>query len=182
MVSQQMSGLPALQKKLLSEVGSLLHRYGFDKKPVDQSLRLAKSFGWASIHLTFVRHPPIDFDVVVNAAIRVDVVQDCIQNGDSLISIKDRKQSATIGCELGNLKGVGQQRWTISSEKDVGPVACAIAAECEATLLPFIEKYSDLDELLEVLAADTKVARLISPIDSKRNKTIDALSKLLKSP
>lgn len=176
-----MSNLPALEKKLLSEVGSLLHRHGFNSKPVGQSFRVTKPFGWASIHLAFVRHPPKDFDVVVDAAIRIDAVQDSIQENDRLITDKDRKNSATIGCELGNLKGEGQQRWAISAEKDVGPVALQIVAECEATLLPFIEKYSDLDVLLETLTADPEAAKSISPIQEKRRKSVVALSKLLRS-
>ncbi|MDN5924712.1 MAG: hypothetical protein L0H70_06905, partial [Xanthomonadales bacterium] len=94
----------------------------------------------------------------------------------------DRKHAATIGCELGNLKGIGQQRWTVSSEEDVPPVASDIAAECEATLLPFIEKYSDLDTLLAVLTTDTKMARLLSPIDDKTQRTVVALSEILKMP
>lgn len=177
-----MSRLEALQKSLLSEIGRLLHRHGFNPKPVDQSLRLAKSYGWASIHLAFVRHPPTDFDVIVNAAIRIDAVQDYIQGNDSLISATERKRSATIGCELGNLKGVGQKRWTISSEEDVCPVASEIVSECERNLLPFIERYSDFDTLLKVLAMDAKEARLLSPIDDKRHKTVIALSELLGKP
>jgi len=174
-----MNNLSALEKKLLSEVGSLLQGHGFSSRPVGQSLRLVKPFGWASIHLAFVRHPPVDFDVIVNVAIRIDAVQDSIQGGDSLITDKDRKNSATIGCELGNLKGVGQQRWTVSSEEDVSPIASEIAVECEATLLPFIERYSDLGALLETLSTNAGIAQLISPIESKRSKTVFALSALL---
>ncbi len=174
-----MSSLAELQKQLLGEVGLLLHRHGFNPKPVQQSFRLAKPFGWASIHLAFIRHPPTDFDVVVNAAIRIDAVENRIQSNDSLVSARDRKHSATIGCELGNLKGIGQQRWTVASKDDVPSVASSIVAECEATLLPFIEKYSDLDTVLAVLEADTKFARLLSPIEGKRNKTVSALAALL---
>lgn len=177
-----MSSLAILQKQLLGEVGSLLHRHGFNPKPVQQSFRLAKSFGWASIHLAFVRHPPTDFDVIVDAAIRIDAVQDSILGSSSLISDRDRKNSATVGCELGNLKGVGQQRWTISSEEDVRRVASEVVAECEATLLPFIEKYSNLDTLLAALETNTEVATLLSPYDEARQKTVLALSKFLKEP
>lgn len=175
-----MSSLAILQKQLIGEVGSLLHTQGFSPKPVQQSFRLAKPFGWASIHLAFVRHPPTDFDVIVNAAIRIDAVEGSIQGSGSLVSAKDRKHAATIGCELGNLKGIGQQRWTVSSEEDVPPVASDIAAECEETLLPFIEKFSDLDTLLAVLTTDTKMARLLSPIDDKTRRTVVVLSEILK--
>jgi hypothetical protein len=173
-----MNTLLSLEKALLSEVGSFLHRYGFDSKPVGQSFRLAKPYGWASIHLAFVRHPPTDVDVIVNVAIRIDAVQDAIQESDKLITDMDRKNSATVGAELGNLKGAGQQRWTIASAEAIHPVALEILTECEATLLPFIERYSDMDVLLETLTTDAKTASTISPFENKRRKTVLALSKL----
>jgi len=175
-----MKNLITLEKELLAEVGLLLKQRGFGSKPVGQSFRLAKPFGWASIHLAFVRHAQIDFDVVVSAAIRIDAVQGMIQDkSDRLITDKDRKSSATIGCELGNLTGDGQRRWIISSRDDVGWVASEIVAACDKWLIPFIERYSNISAVLESLKADDVHARLISPINEKRRKTILALSKIL---
>jgi hypothetical protein len=176
-----MSDLRSLEKQLISEVGSLLGEHGFILKPGTQSYRCAKPFGWASIQLAFVKHPPTDFDVIVNASIRINAVQDVIQDRDNLISEKERKNSATVGAELGNLKGTGQQRWSISSEEDVGPAARAILVECEATLLPFIEKYSHPGVLLDALTTDGMTARLLSPFEEKRKKTVIALSNLTRS-
>lgn len=89
----------------------MLQPHGFTPKLSEQWFRLPKPFGWASIHLAFVNHPPTDFDVVLNVAIRIDEVQDAIEDGnDPLITAKDLKRSATIGVELGNLKGTGQHR------------------------------------------------------------------------
>jgi len=173
-----MDDLRSLEKQLVKELASLLRPYGFSHQGSGQSFRLARPFGWASIHLAFVKHPPIDFDVIVNASLRIDAVQDAIQDRDGLISASDRKNSATVGSELGNLKGTGQQRWTISSAADVGPVARAMLTECESTLLPFIEKFSDLAVLEEFLAKDDMPAKLLSPFDEKRRKTVAALSRL----
>jgi hypothetical protein len=176
-----MSIFPALQKKMLGEIGLSLREHGFTPKPMEQSFLLAKPFGWASIDLAFIRHPAIDFDVVVSAAIRIDAVQEMIQERHKLVTDKELKSVATIGCELGNLKGIGQQRWTIASEDDVSPVASGIVAECEASLLPFIEKYSNFETLLAVLIADCKEAKLISTFDDKRKKIVVALKELLKN-
>jgi hypothetical protein len=175
-----MNDIRALEKQLLTAVGNLLKGRGFDSKPVGQSFRLAKPFGWASIHLAFVRHPPDDFDVVLNVAVRVDAVQDVIQDkNDRLIKESDRKHSATVGRELGNIKGIGQQRWTVASENDIRPVSEAIFAECESVMFPFIDKFSDLCVLLEVLKSGSDEARLISPLPEKRAKTLVALSQLI---
>jgi hypothetical protein len=170
-----------LQKKLLAEVGALLRPLGFASKPVGQSFRMPKSFGWACIQLGFVKHPPTDFDVVVYAAIRIDRIQDVvIPRDDPLITDADRRNSATVGCELGNLRGTGQHRWTIAREEQVRPVAIEIVSACNETLVPFIEKYSDLRTLHEALAADSEEARLISPIDHARKQTVVALANLLR--
>ncbi|MCU1194871.1 hypothetical protein JAK23_04120 [Stenotrophomonas maltophilia] len=175
-----MNNLIALEKELLAEVGSLLNKRGFGSRPVGQSFRLARSFGWASIHLSFVRHAQVDFDVVVSAAIRIDAVQDMIQDkSDRLITDKDRKNSATIGCELGNLTEEGQRRWIVSSHDDVGRVASEIVAACDEWLIPFIERHSNIAAILEVLKTDDMHAELISPIEEKRRKTILALSEIL---
>jgi hypothetical protein len=175
-----MSQLAELKKQFLLEMGRQLHPLGFSPKPVGQSFRMAKPFGWASIHLSFVTHPTIDFDVVVNAAVRIEAVQVLIQDiDDPLITDADRKSAATLGCELGNLKGIGQKRWTVSSERDVRPVASAILRECHAELLPFIEQFSRLENVLMALNGGGEFAELISPIEAKRIKTIDAISGLL---
>ncbi len=174
-----MNDIRALEKQLLAAMGTLLQARGFNPKPAGQSFRLAKPFGWASIHLAFVRHPPDDFDVVLNVAIRVDAVQEAIlDKNNPLIKESDRKHSATVGCELGNLKGIGQQRWTVASESDIRPVSEAIFAECESVMFPFIEKYSDLRVLLEVLKSGSNEARLISST-GERAKIVDALSGLV---
>ncbi len=175
-----MNNIRMLEKQLLSAMGTLLKEHGFDPKPIGQAFHLAKPFGWACVHLAFVRHPPTDFDVVVDVAVRVDAVQDAIvDKSNPLIKESDRKLSATVGCELGNLKGIGQQRWTVASESDIPPVSAAIFAECESVMFPFIEKFSDLRVMLEVLKSGSGEAKLISPLLDKRAKTIDALSALL---
>lgn len=175
-----MYDIRTLEKQLLASVGTLLQARGFNPKPAGQSFRLTKPFGWASIHLAFARHPPTDFDVVLNVAVRVDAVQDAIQDkNDPLIKESDLKNSATVGCELGNLKGIGQQRWTVATASDVRLVAEALFAECESIMFPFIEKFSDLRVLLEVLDSGSKEARLISPLPEKRTNTVVALSQLM---
>jgi hypothetical protein len=105
-------------------------------------------------------------------------VQDRIQGFDPLATASDRRNSGTVGCELGNWIGTGQRRWTIASDKDVGPVAVEMAVEIKAVLLPFIERFSDLTVLLKTLVSDMDAARLISPIDDKRRKTVEALQEL----
>jgi hypothetical protein len=173
-----MSTLAELEKQLFALLGTLLKVHGFNAKPVDQSFRKPRSFGWAAIHLALIRHPPTDFDVVVNVAIRFDAIEELTGSTHPLIKSSDRKKAATIGCELGNLLGVGQKRWTIASEGDLEPVAAQIMECCESSIFPFIEKYSDLGTVLETLNAGGETASLISPLEGKRNRTLEALLRM----
>ncbi|KKY05700.1 hypothetical protein RM61_23215 [Xanthomonas phaseoli pv. phaseoli] len=118
--------------------------------------------------------------MVVNTAIRVDEVQDIIQDKDDpLIRKADLERSATVGCELGNWQGSGQLRWTVATEADVASVASSILAEFDSVALPLIEKYSDLHVLLSELKAGKERAKLLSPFEPKRLKTIAAMEQLL---
>ncbi|ATS75070.1 hypothetical protein [Xanthomonas citri] len=175
-----MTGLKELEKRLLKEVGALLKARGTTYRLVGQAFRLPKPYGWAALQLSFVEHPPLDFDVVVNIAIRVDEVQDIIQDKDDpLIRKADLERSATIGCELGNWQGSGQRRWTVATEADVASVAFSILAEFDSVALPLIEKYSDLHVLLSELKAGNEKAKLLSPFESKRLKTIAAMEQVI---
>lgn len=173
-----MTDLRYLEKRLLIRVGSLLEPYGYAKKPVQHSFRMRKPFGWASIHLAFVRHES-DFDVVVSVSLRVDHVQDRIQANDPLVSNADRINSATVGAQLGALSGRGQLRWTVTGDEDIEQAAQSIAESCVATAFPFVDEYSDLEHTLEALRKADRIAMLISPFEDKRRKTIQALSEFI---
>jgi hypothetical protein len=174
-----MNNLADVEKALLKEVGVRLEKYGFSAKPVGQSFRMPKPFGWAAVQPTFVRHPGLGLDVILNVALRIEAVQERIQGNDPLVSAKDRKNSATIGCEFGNLTEGGQHRWSVARVEDVPAVAESIVAASGSVLLPFIEKYSDLGVLLRELERSPEFARLVVSFADKRARVIDALNDLL---
>lgn len=175
-----MSNLSAVEKHLLGEIGLRLNRSGFNNKRIGQSFRRATSFGWESIHVAFVRHPPADFDVIVNFGIRIDAVQDVILGDDPLLTVSDRKNSATVGCELGNLTGQGQRRWTVSSEEDIPSVAAQIVGECEVSIFPIFEKYASPAAIYADLTQDEMTAELLAPFPASRAKIIEALSTIVR--
>lgn len=162
------------QKRLLIELGDLLAPYGFSFVASRRSYRKPTSVGWQSIHLALVQHPD-DFDVVVDAGVRLDDVQKQIGG-----QADRRGHQATIGCEYGNLLGTGQHRWSVASASDVSPVAQGIVKACETTLFPFLETYSDLATVREALKRDDRHARLLMPLEDVRKAIVTAAEALLK--
>ncbi|HEY4093794.1 MAG TPA: hypothetical protein VGN46_19995 [Luteibacter sp.] len=161
-----MNDKKALKRALVGSLGILLQPLGFKVVASQQSFRRATPDGWLSLHLAFVDHD-MDFDVVLNAAVRFDEVQEGI-----LPESAERRHTATIGCEYGNLTGQGQIRWKVADAQDVERVAQAIFEACAATMTPFLEHYSDKRTVLEALRRNDATSILISPIDQRRARIV----------
>lgn len=71
------------------------------------------------------------------------------------------QQTSTVVAELGNIAGIGQQRWTVRDESDVESVARSIVVYNRQHGEPFLARFSDASEVLRVLAADGPEARLL---------------------
>jgi len=173
------SRIKRLQKLLLNEMASVVEKYGFERKVHGQSFRMPKPFGWAAFHLSFVPHAEIDFDVIANVALRVDAVQELIHQDGNDLSKKEKQATATFGCELGNLSQGKQRRWKIASENDIKPVMASIENALVTTALPYIERYSNLEEMFEVLCRNDRDAWLHSPFHHYRGMNALALAVVL---
>lgn len=161
------------RKRLLAELGDLLALHGFSFVAATRSYRKSTPAGWQSIHLALVQHPD-DFDVVVDAGVRLELVQKEI-GGES-----DRRgHQATIGCEYGNLLGIGQHRWSVAAASDVTPAAQSILKACETTLFPFLDMYSDLATVYEALKRDDRCAQSLMPLDDVRKAILSAAKGLM---
>ncbi|MGH7953764.1 MAG: hypothetical protein ACREFE_17845, partial [Limisphaerales bacterium] len=148
-----MTKIAELQKKLLNEVAIIVAKHGFSPKPKGQSFRMQKPFGWASFHLSFILHESTDFDVTTDVALRIDAVENLINEDNNLLSNAEKLQTATIGCELGNLSEGQQKRWNIASDNDVELVAESIHDALASVAIPYIERYSNLQEIFAVLSS-----------------------------
>src|SRR6476661_8883662 len=99
-----------VERALLKAVGQRIAASGFESKPVGQSFLRRSPLGRDSLHLSFVKHP-CDFDVVADVAVRIDDLEDIVNVNDTLLSKKEKEQTYSLGAELGNISGQGQQRW-----------------------------------------------------------------------
>ena len=110
-------------------------------------------------HISCINHPD-DFDCT----------------GDVAVEFKANKvQLCIVGAELGNIKGVGQKRFTVGNKQQASETATAIYNYFNTVGLPFLEKYSVPNEVINILSVGDKEALLISPIASLHKQQIDSL-------
>ena len=167
------------QKGLLSELGKLVAMHGFAPKPSGQSFRRATAAGWVSFHVAFIEHGNTDFDLTADVAVRIDAVETLVTADSKLLTKSEREQTATLGCEIGNLTQGKPLRWSIASAVDVTPAAAGVADSFVNVALPYFEKYSDLEVVYETLRKNDSSGWLHSPVDDARCKRAIALAKVL---
>jgi hypothetical protein len=139
--------LAALQQALTDDLAVRLPLWRFVKGRRSFECRRG-NVTW-HLHLAFITHRDDDFDVVVDVAVEHK---------------RGRERVCIVGAELGNIRGTGQHRWTVASVDDVPIATQGILDEFSATGLPFLERYSNLPEILRVMRASPKDARLIMPL------------------
>lgn len=148
-----MIDIKAFKKQILTEVGLLVKRDGFKSKISEQKFSLLKPFGTWIIHLSFIPHRKMDLDVKASVAIRIDAVETLVNEDRPELSEGDSAKTATAGGELGNLQGAGPKRWTIALFNDARPVASSIYSEILSIGWPFLERYSNMENLLNLLSS-----------------------------
>jgi hypothetical protein len=164
------------QKLLLNGMSVVAVKHGFERKVYGQSFRMPRPFGWAAVHLSFIPHGESDFDLTADVALRVDAVEELLHADNSLISKKEKLEAATIGCELGNLSDGKQRRWKIVTESDVKPVIASLDAALMSIALPYMDRYSNLEETFAVLCRNDAEAWLHSPLHHYRGMRALALA------
>lgn len=169
-----------LKKIIMKNIAQYLVQYGFDGKVRGGCFWKEIDFGRAMINIAFVNHSD-DFDVLVGASIRFDQLEDMIHEGLDLKLLREseKKDTASIGGDLGNIIGTGQQRWTIRSEHDLDVVEKSICEMIVKVALPYIEKYKSRDALFELLLRDDIEAERLVPFSEYRAMKAVALAKIL---
>ncbi len=127
----------------------------------------------------FVPHQDSNFDVTLDIAVRIDDVENIVNGEDQLLSIEEKRRTATVGCEIGNLTMGRQKRWTISTSEDVNKFIAEVGTMITSVVLPYVEKFSNLESLLTVLSSDGREAWLHFPVHLGRCQRILSLTLVL---
>jgi hypothetical protein len=145
---------------LLSALGARVRPLGFSAKATGQRFFRDISLGSQILHLSFIRNGE-EFDVTVDVAIRISKLEEMLDPQESHRTRQE--QMASFGAELGNLSRGERIRWTVSDREDIEAVAESILNSFERIGLPYLERYSDLDQMLNALAPNDRSAWLHSP-------------------
>lgn len=168
-----------LKKELLEILLKRLSELGFDKKIRGQSFWKPINNGRGSVHLSFINHSN-DFDVTLDFAVRIEALEDLKNRNNQHLKPKEKKETATVGVELGNLKDGVQKRWTVATQVDIGKVSEEIYKNIVEVGIPYIEKYSNLENILLLSLRDDEAGWLHSPFHHDRAMNAVGLAKLLK--
>jgi len=155
------------RRQLLLEVGKTLAPLGFRKR--EQSFRREVAGCRQSLHLSFIPHRD-DFDVTADVAVRHHALEDILNQDRASLTDAAKKDTCTVGAELGNIAGTGQHRWTVVTVRDVGPVVVGLEDLFLRVGLPWLDRFSSVKEIQRVLRDDRREAALICPIAQSREK------------
>jgi hypothetical protein len=156
-----------LEKQLLAELSNPVSELGFNKKPVNQSFYKPTDFGRLAFHVSFIEHDD-DFDITADVAIRVDALEDLVNELNKQLTKAEKKQTFSIGAELGNIAAGKQKRWKVCASTDIPMVAGSIARELERVGLPYLEEYSKFSRMFEILSSNEPPSWIHSPIHGAR--------------
>jgi len=179
MTGDNMISLRDKESELLVEVGARLAGFGFSRKRRGQTFYKTTELGRLAFHLSLLEAEK-DFDVTADVAVRFNAVEDLVNETNKLLSKAEKRNTFTLGCELGNLRDGHQRVWEdITPNTDVEPIADSIVCMFSEVGVPFLVKYSSMQAALSVLMADDKEASLHCPIPAERARRAVALASLL---
>lgn len=170
--------LAEYREQLLRMLEARFAPNGFGLRRGTQSLVLERDDVRFVIHLGFISHTT-DFDVTVDVAVRHHPVEERLAATRTHLNRREQRETATVGVELGNWDGRGQQRWTVSSRDDLDDVARDIEARIRSIGLPFLNRFSSLAEIQRVLVRGDQEARLICPLENVRRSVLAATEAIL---
>lgn len=172
-------GIRELEQSLLKKLGPLISQYGFNTKPSGQTFPKKTDFGKVAFGVNFIRHKE-DVDVTGSITIRFEDLETLVNSFRPYLSEADKRQSSSLGAELGNLSKGEPLRWTIATESDVDDVAASMANAFGEIGLPAVEKYSDMNRALQLLSREDRESLLYQPFYDTRIMRALGLAFLLK--
>ena len=123
-----------------------------------------------SVHLSYIKHDT-EFDVTVDIGIRFDNVEEMLNRDRGHLSDREKKNTFTVGVEMGNLVCGQPKRWNIQSTEDIEPTAAAIGTQVQDIAMPFFSEYSNPRALLSALE-QPDFGRLLAPFNLEQTVSV----------
>ncbi len=168
-----------VEKELLKKMAQRIGEHEFDTKPRGQSFYKSTPWGRIVLHLSFIEHGDIDFDVTVDVAIRFDDLENLVNEHDKFLTKAERNNTFSLGVELGNISEGKQKRWTVNNSSNLEHIAESIMDTFVTVGIPYLEQYSNLENAFEALSNDDRSAWLHQPLHAARAKRAIGIAFLL---
>lgn len=123
---------------ILKNVSANLNEIGFNNKIRGQSFLHNIDIGVAMIHMSFINHV-YDFDITISVSIRVNKVEEIINNSNGYLKMSEQSKTSTIGCELGNLSNGFQKRYEVFEDTKLDNVINEIIESIKNMLFPLLK-------------------------------------------
>jgi hypothetical protein len=172
-------GKQEVKKPLFDRIGDILDAHGFIKNIARQGFLKKTAFGHYAFHLAFVDrgfHIGVEADV----ALRHDDLENLVfENTTGLIVPAGRRNTSSIGAELGRIRSSGHKEWPIHKISEIDRTAEAIVQEFLSVGMPYLEKYSDKEILFRAFVQSGPDAELLNVIPLHSSLNTIALAYLL---
>ncbi len=151
------------QHQLLSRLVERISAFGFKSKPTGQTFYQVIETGKWAFHVSFIAHKT-DFDLTADVAVRVNAIEDLVNEYDTKLTAAEKRKSMTLGGELGNISAGNPKRWTISNVEDIPSVCDGMIETFQKIGLPFLQEHSDLAAAHRVLVSARPTDLHLAPI------------------
>jgi hypothetical protein len=151
------------ERTLLMGLADQIGTFGFNPKVLGQSFHQVVPTGKWEFHISFIAHK-IDFDMTADVAVRVNAIEDLVNEYDTKLTTAEKRKSMTLGGELGNISEGVPRRWTVSSVEDIPAVCDGVIEAFQRIGLPFLQKHSDAAAAHRVLVSSRQADLLLAPV------------------
>jgi hypothetical protein len=151
------------ERTLLLGLADQIGGFGFNPKVLGQSFRQIVPSGKWEFHISFIAHKT-DFDLTADVAVRVNAIEDVVNEYDTKLTAAEKRKSMTLGGELGNISEGAPRRWTVSSVEDIPAVCDGVIEALQRIGLPFLKDHSDAAAAHRVLVSSKQPDLLLAPV------------------
>jgi hypothetical protein len=167
-----------IKDKLLGLLAREVSLFGFIRHGKSHSFYKTTPFGKQAIHIN-ISSDKRTLSVSVNMAVRFNKLEDVVNQVHGHLTNIEKRNTFSIGVELGNYEDGRPQYQQMHSDADVSSCVSEIVDGIVTVALPFFERFSTLQSVFSVLSGETKESQRLCPFDHQRAERVCASAYLL---
>jgi hypothetical protein len=164
--------------EFLTALGRKLELLGFSTMTREQCYYRDNGSGKWVLHIAFIPHAQ-DIDLTADIAIRIGAVEDLVNQYDTKLSPQEKRNSMTLGGELGNLSVGKNIRFTIDYATSISTICDQVLEQFEVVGIPLLHRYSDIGEVHRLLSSSDRTDTVLCPFKGPRYMRAVAAASIL---